>query len=437
MLRAIGRVVHPSASDTTAIWAGTIWFTALLALTVVSWSSKVTGNPGSRLATVESQVDYGHWEIHDSIYMYVTVDKVLTEDGFLSSKPPLFPSILSTTYQGIQAVTGWTFAANERLVVFTLRVLLHVLPYLLALILAGRLLAALGITGTQWTVAYCFISLGTLAFGYAATIAPHTLSALLVLAALGPLLIPPSAREPRWFVWLGMGFCAALAVTFDFGAAVMALAIGLLSLHRGGLKAAGLVMAGGLLPILAHLHLTVHVTNSWYPFYAMPEIYSYQDSYWDNPQNFDALDEPIALYAFHALFGHHGLFSMTPLFLFAIPGALTLWKKSTTRMTSVALSVAAVLTIATYIVRGPHNYGGTCSGMRWFIVAVPALWYLSVEGMRARWERKATRALVGLFLVWGMVNAVTTVVNPWSESLWNLLLRLVGLGSVPPYNWLL
>src|SRR5438552_11633433 len=56
--------------------------------------------------------------------------------------------------------------------------------------------------------------------------------------------------------------------------------------------------------------------------------YKYEGSHWNAERGqkpgIDFLDEPKEVYAFHLLFGHHGMFSLTPINLLAIAGALTL-----------------------------------------------------------------------------------------------------------------
>ena len=51
------------------------------------------------------------------------------------------------------------------------------------------------------------------------------------------------------------------------------------------------------------------------------KAYTYEGSYWNTPLEFDWFNihpEPKALYLFHMTFGHHGVFSLSPIFLFSI-----------------------------------------------------------------------------------------------------------------------
>jgi len=195
-------------------------------------------------------------------------------------------------------------------------------------------------------------------------------------------------------------------------------------------------VVGALGPLLVHVHLTIQLTGSWRPFYGRDHIYSYPGSYWDNARDFDALNEPTWIYALQALFGHHGLFAMTPLFLLAIPGLALMIRNAPERLTGLFATVVVALTIVIYIGFGPRNYGGTASGMRWFIILAPLLWYAAIRYADDRWSSAAMRWILGILVVIGIFHAAAALTGPWSVSPWNWLLRHIGLGSVPEYDWL-
>ena len=53
--------------------------------------------------------------------------------------------------------------------------------------------------------------------------------------------------------------------------------------------------------------------------------YNYEGSYWNTPLEMDWFNkypEPTSTYLLHMTFGHHGVFSLTPIFLFSVFGAL-------------------------------------------------------------------------------------------------------------------
>jgi hypothetical protein len=230
---------------------------------------------------------------------------------------------------------------------------------------------------------------------------------------------------------VGTGFLASLAVALDLGAAVWALGLGVFLVVRRPHGGYVLFLLGAALPALAHLVLTIELTGDALPFYGRSELYQYPGSYWENPADFDRLREPRWLYAIHALIGHHGLFALTPWFLFAIPGALAIWRVQRERALAAVLAAVCLGTMAIYLLWGPSNYGGTCTGMRWFIVLTPLLWYAALSGAALwqhsrRWPGMVFRVLV----VVGIIHASLALSGPWQVSPWNLLFRALGIDSV-------
>jgi hypothetical protein len=417
---------------------------ALLAMAAVAasavvlvWASAKTetsGNPASRLAAIEALVDHGDWSINDSVFRYQTVDKVRIEGRFYSSKPPVYPLVGAVAYSALERFGGPSFAEDERTPLFWLRLWLHVLPFLVGVLVAGRFLRGRIGSDWVWALGLATFALGTFVFGYSATINNHAPAALLLLAAwTGAYRLRQGSGEARWWSWLGVGFCAALAVALDFGAGAFAVGLALYLTLSPARRGMGWFLLGAAVPILIHFHLTHRLMGSFAPAYLRPELYHYPGSYWLNPGDFDALSESRWRYALQALVGHHGLFSMTPIFLLAIPGTIAMWRRPARRADALLIAAVTTATVLVYLVRGPHNYGGTASGMRWFIVLVPPLWLAAVELLDRRGgKRWRTMAFVLLAAI-GAVHALQAVWwGPWRVSPWNLWLRDLGLGSVAP-----
>jgi hypothetical protein len=436
-LRALARLLHGGRGPALhAAVAAVALLAALTALVVVAWHAPVRNNPASRLGTMECLVDHGEWSLDHAWHRYVTTDKVFVGGRFYSSKPPVYSAVGAVAYRAIRDVRGETLVQDVRGTVFWLRLLLHVLPFAIGAIVAARLLRREVASSHVWLWGVLAWFGGTFVFGYSGDINNHSLAALLVLAALAGALSLARGNDSGW-VWAGTGFCAALAVTLDFGAGVFAVALGVFLLARARRLRYVWFVLGAQLPILVHAHLTVRVTGSIRPFYGMSNLYDYPGSYWRRPGNFDALDEPTWVYAFHALLGHHGLFAMTPLFLLAVPGLARLLRTRGERTLGLWLGGTVVTTILVYLFTGPRNYGGTAQGMRWFIVLAPLLWLLALRFADTRADRRWMRWLLPLLVLAGIVTAAQALDNPWSVSPWNWLLRDFGLGSVPPWRRLL
>lgn len=421
--------------------AETVLFaTVTVLLVIAAVRAPTSGNPASRLATIESLVDHQSWSLNDSVYRYDTVDKVRVGSVYYSSKPVLYPALGAVAYGAIRTLTGWRMAEHPRRVLSALRLLLQVVPLLIALVAVGRWLRPRAPTNAALVLCLAGLAPGSLIFGYSATINNHSVAAILVLLAWLAAAHPPPDRPHDASTALGLGLLVGVAVALDLGVLVFALALPMFLWASKQRMAILWVLAGAALPVLVHVHLTYRLTGSWRPFYAYDWIYQYPGSYWLAPEDFDSLAESRWRYGLNALLGHHGLFSMTPLLLFAVPGSYDLirpasWRHETTpsrldRLRGWFLVGVCVLTIGTYVVRGPHNYGGTCVGMRWYLIITPLLWYAATRFILARWHDAWVRITATVAVLIGCAHAIPALSSPWSVSWWNQLLRSLGLGSV-------
>jgi hypothetical protein len=148
---------------------------------------------------------------------------------------------------------------------------------------------------------------------------------------------------------------------------------------------------------------------------------------------FDALDEPRLVYAFHALIGHHGLFSVTPWLAPAAIGLLAAVRGTTgiRRAMAIAACAAIAFTVGYYVVK-TNNYGGRCVGMRWFMVLHPVLWFGLVFGLErhAAWRRSIPLGVIAALVAISAVSVLHGVMHPFEEGLVHGLYRAIGMGSV-------
>ena len=123
--------------------------------------------------------------------------------------------------------------------------------------------------------------------------------------------------------------------------------------------------------------------DDWYQFtYTRPGDPKEHDSYWSEPKGIDLGEPSPAVYALHALIGHHGIFSLTPIWLLAIPGVVMLGWRRRLRLRDLALLIAVVSIVCVgfylFVVKPlDRNYGGMTSGLRWVFWMAP-LWLLAV-----------------------------------------------------------
>jgi hypothetical protein len=334
-------------------------------------SSVQNANTGSRYATVEALVDYGTWIIDDTIF-HKTIDRVVMDGHSYSSKPPLLPTYAAGVYWLYQAVTGKKIAEYEGDVVWFGSLTSGWLFHLIFLVYFYRLMRLL--LRNEWAALGGLACAGFayLGVGYAATLNNHSIGACLALVGFYYAVRAQRAPEdvrPWIFSGLWLGFLPGL----DLPALAISGVIGVYLFATDRNKAL-FAFAPALLPGLAlHLILTYVSSGSLIPIYMRRDLYDYAGSYWNNEAGIDALREHKLLYTFNSLLGHHGLFSMTPIFAFSA------WELFRTIQKKLPLYREALVVLAISVVLGifytgySHNYGGWCVGMRWFIPFMPFL----------------------------------------------------------------
>jgi hypothetical protein len=115
--------------------------------------------------------------------------------------------------------------------------------------------------------------------------------------------------------------------------------------------------------------------------------------------------------------GHHGVFALTPIFLFSFWGAL---REVARRGRLSAVSwFTIVLTVAmfAFYTWNPkaRNYGGSTQGLRWLFWLIP-FWLVALPsgveaGQRSRWVRAVT--IVALAV--SAVSIGYALRNPWTH----------------------
>ncbi|MEZ4340278.1 MAG: hypothetical protein R3B82_26950 [Sandaracinaceae bacterium] len=257
----------------------------------------------------------------------------------------------------------------------------------------------------------CF---GFLGAGYATTLNNHSPAAAAAVGALYLTTKIARAETPGRRDVALLGLCLGLLPTLDFLTSPLVIGFGLVLLWRAPKATFTVALPAALVPIGLHLYLTWLATGSVLPVYARGDLYRFEGGYWTEPRGLDALHEPKWLYTFHLLFGHHGLFLLTPILVYGVIEALRairaradLWREALITL------VALVLIGGAMIVRTP-NYGGACVGFRWLIPVMPLVILFCV-----RWlERTGSMWRGGMAIAFfvSVTTFVNAAVHPWSHS---------------------
>lgn len=150
--------------------------------------------------------------------------------------------------------------------------------------------------------------------------------------------------------------------------------------------------------------------------------YEYPRSYWlaSNEANRSLVDRGESdqlAYTFHVLIGHHGIFSLTPIWILSLAGMISLCFASHLKLrwfgvASIAITVAV---IAFYVNRPEidRNYGGVSSGLRWTFWLIP-IWLICMLPI-ADWlgQSKIGRCFCLTLLAISVVSAGISHLNPW------------------------
>jgi hypothetical protein len=163
--------------------------------------------------------------------------------------------------------------------------------------------------------------------------------------------------------------------------------------------------------------------------------YDYEGSYWSatgdkGPQGVDRGEQSRLVYAFHCLFGHHGLFSLTPIWLLSVAGCWLLWRREESELRGLAVLVVVLtlVVLAFYIVQRPladRNYGGVSTGLRWMFWFTP-LWLIAMlpaadSLTRSRWRQALAIALLAISVFSSHYNSLNPWQHPWLFDFWEYL----------------
>lgn len=416
-------------------------------------------NDRARWATVKALVENGEFKIGERVpdptvpkgYEdkgvlfspgFRSVDVVLHPERqqFYSTKPPLLTMIAAGEYWVIYHVFKKEISTQRWETVVPILLLTNVLPLILALWLLSRLLELYG--RTDWGRLYVFAvaCFATFLPTFAITLNNHVPAACCIMYAIYALLAPIAARKrqstesglpeesaPSLATYAAssptrlmlVGLFSGLAASMDLPALAFAGVAALLILIQSW---KGLIwfLPALVLPLAAQTSINYLMIDTWQPIYAKfgTEWYEYAGSHWakrhlPNPDGIDFADEPKHVYAFHLLFGHHGLFSLSPVWLIALVGmGMPLGRDRLVKLFHLGIFPVLLIVVGFYIFKS-NNYGGWTSGPRWFFWLTPM--FLLALLPSADWlaSRKEGRGFAYLCLGASIFSATYPWANPW------------------------
>ncbi len=371
---------------------------------------------------------------------YKSLDIVMNPDTkeFYSSKPPLMATLVACEYWVLNRVFGWDIVKDRWLVIPAIVLTWNVLPFAIYLLLIGRLIDIYGKTDFGKLLAFAVAALGTFLLTFSGTLNNHLPAAYCVLFASYPLL--RAIHENRDMTPRGYGICgffAAFAATFELPSLCFFAALFLPLLVARPRNTLLFFVPCALLPFAALFATNYAAMGKLLPAYSEfgGPWYDFAGSHWAKrgtpaAKGIDFNEEPTTGYAFHLSFGHHGWFSLTPVWLLSLVGLAVMGIKSapavrrlfgakkgtgwTLEMFAAMTLVVSVTVFCFYLTRTQsYNYGGNTSGPRWLFWLIP-LWVLAIPPAADRLARSGVgRLLCALLLGFGVLSVFYPAWNPW------------------------
>ena len=314
--------------------------------------------------------------------------------------------------------------------------LLNVIPMWLFLVSYARLLDRFAVGDWAWSLSMVAASLGNLLFVFEQSLNNHTVAAYSAYFALAAT-IRIFADGPTAGRYLAAGFFAGFAATNEIPAAIFGVLLALVLLVKSPRRLLIAFAPAALVPIAGFLVTQLLAFGQFKPVYEEfgTKAYEYAGSYWKDPLEMDYLNkfpEPWPRYLFHMTIGHHGVFSLSPIFVFALIGGLRAMGGKFKGLTAVAwLTIVLTVALLAFYTWNPkaRNYGGSTQGLRWLFWLIPFWLIVLPKGLEAGETRGWFRGLSAVALAFSVFSVGYALRTPWSHP-W-ILDMLEHLGLYP------
>jgi hypothetical protein len=402
----------------------------------------LSANDRSRWLTVRSLVELGTYEI-DEIFpepTWDTIDMVQHRgrDGerhLYSSKPPILATLLAGEYWLIHKLTGATLADHPYEIGRAMLITVNILPLVLLYVLVARLVERFGRSDWGRIFVMAGATLGTFLNTFAVVLNNHIVGAVSAAVTVYCLVRIAGNGERRWRYFALAGLAAGFTVANELPAFSFLGLVGLLLFWHAPKETLFAFVPGVAVVAAAFFGTNWIAHESWRPPYAHRSetdpndnwyLYTYtvngkeRKSYWHDRQGIDRGEPTKSKYALHVLVGHHGVFSLTPMWLLSFAGMLMWLRSADPRRRELAALIAITSVVCLLFFIGfrsqlDRNYGGMTSGFRWMFWCAP-LWLVAMipaaDGLA---RSRIGMALAIVLLTFSVLSASYPTWNPWTH----------------------
>lgn len=448
-IRSPDGVIDPSRIILTPLLAIVLLSVTLQTSRLLEGTPLMSANDRSRWCTVVSLVERGTYQIDDirKERGWDTIDKVRHEDDdgnyhFYSSKPPLLPTMVAGLYWLVRHTLGWTLndldPETEDELEWTGRLILfivNIIPMGIALVVLARMFQQY--CQANWSAMFLTAAagFGCLILPFSKTFNNHTVAFVCIVLALQGLIKIVIEEERHWAWFALTGFFAAFACCNELPAAAFGLVTFLWLAKLDWKKTLTVYVPCALLPLAAFFYTNLLVTGGFKPFYMYygTEKYNFVEggvpSYWMQPKGIDQAQDAPLTYVFHCTFGHHGIFSLSPVLI----GVLAAWLMMITGRSGLKPILVtgcgiSLIVFGFYMTRTEnYNYGGVSVALRWMLWLWP-FWLLSLIPVLNWGRHKAAFRIVALVcLAVSIFSAWYPSHGPWTQPWMFRLMEQAGM----------
>jgi hypothetical protein len=341
----------------------------LLIIALFTKTGISSASDASRMATIESLVDYHSFIIDQSTFIS-TKDKYFYNGHFYSDKPPILSLYGSLFYFLLKHLFNLSLKKGEmssELIYYLLTLLVVGISSCFGLFFLSKALKVLHIDEGWSNVVLLVTGLGTLILPYSTVFNNHTVSGSLLIISFYNLLKLDSGIKHIIF----SGFFISLAGSIDITFFIFLFFAFIIIYNHINIKKIIIFIFSSMPMSLIYFWLNYYTSGSLIPPAMNKTLWDYPGSAF-NETNLSGLVQNSSIielfkYSYHMILGNKGLISYTPILLFSIFALIKIifLKREPHKREYLFISLGSLAFVIFYVFR-TNNYSGDSYGIRWF-----------------------------------------------------------------------